>query len=139
MRNDQILNIYCDGGSRGNPGPAASAFVVQTISGKQIFQLGRYLGIATNNQAEYDAVLSALNWLSINNPQSEVVFYLDSLLVVSQLTGKYKIKNPDLKIKNLEIKHLISNFKLKILNFVYVPRTKNFSADLLVNKTLDQQ
>ncbi len=140
--NDQHLLIYCDGGSRGNPGPAASAFVVLDSNNHQIFQQGFFLGTTTNNQAEYQAVIFALQWIAkqIPNPKSQISinFYLDSELVVRQLNGIYKIKDQNLKIKNLEIKNLIKNCKLKIKNFVYVPREQNKSADLLVNQTLDQ-
>lgn len=140
------LNIYCDGGSRGNPGPAASAFIVLDEFGKIMHQQGFFLGVATNNQAEYQAVIEALKWLTTMNPQlSTLNFYLDSQLVVNQIKGIYKIKNPDLKIKNLEIQKLIArearrsrNCKLKISNFEYIPRTQNHIVDKLVNQTLDK-
>ena len=137
--NDKILNIYCDGGARGNPGPAASAFIVRDESGKILHQQGFYLGIATNNQAEYSAVLKALEWVSEKSSNSEIIFYLDSLLVVNQLKGSFKVKDPILKNENLKIKKLISNFKLQISNFVYIPRSQNFLADKIVNETLDAQ
>ena len=137
--NDKILNIYCDGGARGNPGPAASAFIVRDESGKILHQQGFYLGVATNNQAEYSAVLKALEWVSEKSSNSEIIFYLDSLLVVNQLKGSFKVKDPILKIENLKIKKLISNFKLQISNFVYIPRSQNFLADKIVNETLDAQ
>jgi len=133
------ISIYCDGGARGNPGPAASAFVVKDSSGKIIHEQGFYLGTATNNQAEYQAVIEALKWLSTMNHQlSTINFYLDSQLVVNQLKGEYKVKDPGLKIKHLEIKRLISNFKFQISNFVYVPREQNSRADFVVNQTLDK-
>lgn len=157
------LNIYCDGGARGNPGPAASAFIVKDPGGKVLHQQGFYLGIATNNQAEYQAVIEAMKWLSsFQSPPTaqdakrsfelggdlrggiEVNFYLDSELVVRQLTGIYRVKDQNLKIKKLEIDKLITreargtrNYKLKIKNFVHIPRSQNSAADLLVNKTLD--
>ena len=133
------ISIYCDGGARGNPGPAACAFVVKDSSGKIIHEQGFYLGTATNNQAEYQAVIEALKWVSALNPQpSTLNFYLDSQLVVNQLKGEYKVKDPGLKIKHLEIKRLISNFKFQISNFVYVPREQNSRADFVVNQTLDK-
>ncbi|TSC85242.1 MAG: ribonuclease HI [Microgenomates group bacterium Gr01-1014_16] len=145
--NDSILNIYCDGGARGNPGPAASAFVVKDATGKTLHQQGFYLGIATNNIAEYTAVLKAVEWIIKFQPTSEITFFLDSLLVVNQLKGVFKIKEPNLKIENLKIKKLIENCspragsrgKLQISNFIYVPREQNFFADKLVNQTLDSQ
>lgn len=138
--NDKHLLIYCDGGSRGNPGPAASAFVVLDSSGHQFFQQGFFLGETTNNQAEYQAVIEALKWLTsqVTNNQLTINFYLDSELVVRQLTGVYKIKDENLKTKHTEIKKLIANCQLLIANFAHVPREQNKPADLLVNQTLDQ-
>ncbi len=129
------MRIHTDGGARGNPGPAACAFVATDDRGRLIHQQGFYLGETTNNQAEYQAVIEALKWASTLNPQPATLnFYLDSQLVVNQLNGLFKIKDQILKIKNLEIK----NYKLKIKNFSYVPRAQNSQADLLVNQTLNQ-
>lgn len=131
------LSIFCDGGSRGNPGPAACAFLIYNQA-KLLYQQGNYLGVATNNLAEYQAVLEALKHLSTvaRTPQhfalSTTNFYLDSELVVKQLNGLYKIKDQNLKQKYLEIKKL--QFAAK---FFHIPRDKNFQADLLVNQTLD--
>lgn len=130
-----MLNIFCDGGSRGNPGPAASAFVAKDLSGTIIYQQGFYLGQTTNNQAEYQAVVEALKWLP---DSSEVNFYLDSELVVKQINGFYKVKDQNLKIKYLEVKKLLTERNLKVEKFNYIPREQNKSADLLVNKILDQ-
>lgn len=134
-----MLSVYCDGGARGNPGPAASAFVVKDASGQVIYRQGIYLGIATNNQAEYQAVIQAIKWLSANHPASPANFYLDSQLVVNQLMGRFKIKDQALKIKHLEIMKLIASHKLEIANFVYIPRAQNSIADFQVNLTLDQK
>ena len=140
--NDKILSIYCDGGSRGNPGPAASAFVVLDTNNTVVYQEGFFLGTATNNQAEYQAVIESLKWLSTMNPeptnQLTINFYLDSQLIVNQIKGLFKIKNSDLKIKNIETQKLIGNLKLGIENFIYIPREKNSQADLLVNQTLNK-
>ena len=138
--NDNILNIYCDGGSRGNPGPAASAFVVQDPNNQIIHKQGHFLGVATNNQAEYQAVIEALKYISsLNSHVSSLNFYLDSLLVVNQINGKFKIKDTQLKEKFLEIKKYLGRLEqleIRII-FSYVPRSQNSSADLLVNETLD--
>ncbi|MDP1743720.1 MAG: ribonuclease HI family protein [Candidatus Amesbacteria bacterium] len=125
--------IFTDGGSRGNPGMASCAFVVYDSQSKLIFQKGFPLGITTNNVAEYTAVLKAVEWLASG---TEAIFKLDSLLVVQQLNGIYKIK--DTKLQDLVNKILlkIENCKLKI-SFKHIPREKNIVADLLVNKTLD--
>ena|SRR3989344_7048021 len=133
------LSIFCDGGARGNPGPAAAAFVIKDETDKILHQQGFYLGVATNNQAEYSAVLKALEWVSEKSSNSEIIFYLDSLLVVNQLKGSFKVKDPILKNENLKIKKLNSKFKLQISNFVYIPRSQNFLADKIVNETLDAQ
>ena len=133
--------IYTDGGARGNPGPAACAFVATDESGAIIYQQGFYLGVTTNNQAEYQAVIEALKWLSLQTTKDQQLtanFYLDSQLVVNQLKGLFKIKDPNLKIKYLEIKKLIANSQLLIANFTYIPREQNSAADRLVNQTLDK-
>ena len=123
--------IYCDGGSRGNPGPAASAFVV-TEDGKTIFKDSKFLGIETNNIAEYTAVLLAIEWLSDKKSKGEVVINLDSQLVERQLNGFWKIKSPKLKLLADEIKS-----KAVKVKFVWNYRTKNILADDLVNEELD--
>lgn len=135
------MTIFCDGGSRGNPGPSACAFLVYH-DGKIIHQQGLYLGIGTNNQAEYQAVLEALKYLSsFIIPDSSFNFFLDSELVVNQLNGLYKIKDAKLKLKYLDIKKILSteHLALSTVNFSHIVRKKNFLADLLVNRTLDQQ
>lgn len=136
------LTIFTDGGSRGNPGLAACAFVVFDSSNSLIFQQGYKLGVTTNNVAEYTAVLKALEWLiekSGHRTQgTEVNFYLDSLLVVQQLKGVYKIK--DIKLQNLQVKiqSLISNLQ-SLISWSHIPREQNKTADLLVNQTLDAE
>jgi ribonuclease HI len=137
-----IIKVCCDGGSRGNPGKAAAAFVVEE-EGKIIFSEAKYLGIQTNNFAEYSAVLSALYWLKANKQKlkKEIIFILDSELVVKQITGAYKVKNNKLKIIFQEIKNVLESFSLmrgkqKII-FKNVSREKNKMADFLVNQKLD--
>ena len=146
------LTIYCDGGSRGNPGPAASAFVALDDN-KVIHKESKYLGIETNNVAEYAAVLFAVNWLieqyPISNIQYPIIINLDSQLVERQLNGFYKIKNEKLKKLADEIKLKIDNEvdrvnwksvtgkPLKII-FKWEYRDKNKLADSLVNDELDE-
>lgn len=138
--NDIGLEIYCDGGSRGNPGPAASAFIVFKNS-QVVHEAGFFLGPATNNQAEYTAVIRALEWLSSPSPLTSSVthikFYLDSLLVVSQLRGQYKIKNQNLLQHTNHIKQLIHALPRFQFSFNHIPRSLNSRADFLVNQTLD--
>src|SRR3989344_1482565 len=109
------ISVYTDGGSRGNPGPAACAFVIKDENQKILFWKGVYLGVATNNIAEYSAVVEAFHYLNdqITNPKTQIDFYLDSELVVKQLNGVYKIRDKDILKKVLEINDLIKNLKLK--------------------------
>ena len=106
MQKDQIT-IHTDGGSRGNPGPAACAFVVEN-SGEEIFKGAKFLGKQTNNFAEYSGVILALQWVTknfstsnLNNQpkgcQFPIIFYLDSELVVKQINGLYRVKDENLK------------------------------------------
>lgn len=137
------IRIFCDGGSRGNPGKSASAFVVEE-DGKLIYSEAKYLGNATNNLAEYTAVLSALRWLvttrldkeNIKILKKEIVFILDSELVVKQINRQYKVKNKKLKEMYLEIQNILNNRSPKIV-FKRVSREKNKIADFLVNQKLD--
>ena len=128
--------IFCDGGSRGNPGPAACAFVVQSKDGKIVYQANKFLGVATNNFAEYSAVILALEWAG-KKRFTRIKFNLDSQLVVSQLNGVYKVKSPSIQELFLITKKLLKNISGKI-TFEFIPREKNCQADLLVNQVLDE-
>lgn len=129
--------IFCDGGSRGNPGPAAYACLVTDFSGKTLYQESRAIGIATNNTAEYRGVISALKWLSKNSDsKSKVTISLDSLLVVMQLTGKYRVKSESIRSLYYEAKKIIDIIPAKVV-FEHIPREKNQKADILLNQTLD--
>ena len=133
------LIIHTDGGSRGNPGPAACAFEAR-FNGKSIGEGSLFLGNKTNNIAEYEGVILALNWFSKNKYKksiSQVVFVLDSELVVRQLTGVYKIKNIELQERASKIKMMIEDLKLDVA-FKNVPREKNKVADKLLNEELDR-
>ncbi|MFH1971478.1 MAG: ribonuclease HI family protein [Patescibacteria group bacterium] len=135
----QNLALYSDGGSRGNPGPAASAFVAEK-NGKIVFNQSKFLGIKTNNVAEYFGVVMALKWLkkySGQNQINQVFFHLDSLLIVNQLSGLFKIKSENLKKHFLEIKQLEEKISCKVI-YKHVYREKNKMADFLVNKCLDK-
>lgn len=138
---EQNLVIFTDGGSRGNPGPAACAFVVEK-DGKEIVRSAKFLGYQTNNYAEYQGVILALNWLSsqplIANYYSLITFFLDSELVVKQISGSYKVKNEVLRNLYFEVTSLLKKIKAKSV-FTYIPREKNTIADLLVNEELDKQ
>lgn len=132
------LRIYCDGASRGNPGPAAAGFLVKNEKSQIIFEQGFFLGKTTNNVAEYAAVFLALRWLLKNAPKvKKVNFYLDSQLVVNQLKGLYKIKSPALQKLALKIRALEIEFSSSII-YQAIPRQLNKLADRLVNQTLNK-
>lgn len=127
------LTIFTDGGARGNPGPAGVGVVIKS-AGKDIKKIGRYIGETTNNQAEYKAVILALEEAKKLKAQ-ELDFYLDSELVVKQLNRQYKVKDPDLAPLFLEIWNLST--ALKKITYTYIPREQNKEADKLVNEAID--
>lgn len=131
-----MIEVYCDGGARGNPGPAAYGFVVK-IEGQTIKREGKTIGIATNNFAEYTAVIAALKWLAQDHKGEDLNFFLDSKLVVLQLSGLYKIKSTRLRNLIFEIKAQENQFGQ--IRYNYIPREKNKEADKLVNLALDQK
>jgi lactoylglutathione lyase len=134
----QQLKLFSDGGARGNPGPAAIAFVAQNALGQTIKTDTCYVGVRTNNQAEYEALLLALNYAAEQKAQ-EVTCHIDSELVAKQLNGQYSVKNAELQQLNQKVKALKASFKK--IAFVNVPREHPQIqwADSLVNKTLDAQ
>lgn len=135
MQND-TFTIFTDGGSRGNPGSSACAFVIKDTNQQTVFQQGQFLGIGTNNQAEYSAVLLALEYCSTLSPRPRYInFFLDSELVVKQLLGLYRIKDYQLQELAKSIRKHLSQFSV---TFTHIPRSLNITADLLVNKVLDQ-
>jgi len=131
-----MLQIFCDGGARGNPGPAAYGFVVKA-GGKIIKESGSYIGVTTNNTAEYTAIVEALKWLSADHSGSNLVFYLDSQLAASQLNGIFKVKNAKIRELIMAVRVLESNFKGII--YKHIRREQNKEADRLVNEALDGQ
>lgn len=139
MKKD-VLTVHSDGGSRGNPGPAACAFVFEQDS-KILAENSKFLGNATNNVAEYSGVLLFLKWIESQQnkgfDKTKIVFYMDSELVVNQLNGVYKIKNQTLKQLATNVKKKILENKLDI-KFVSVLRANNKMADRLVNQELDK-
>ncbi len=137
MKLPSKLVIFGDGGSRGNPGEAAYGFAVFDEEGKNIYGEGKRLGIATNNVAEYSAVINALRWVLENDPSVSLIhFKLDSLLVASQMAGKFKIKHPSMKELFITAKRLEGELSAQII-YSQIPRIQNTAADTLVNKALD--
>ena len=130
--------LYSDGGARGNPGPAAIAYLAVTETGQVIKADSRSIGIHTNNQAEYNALIAGLEF-AIAIKIQEVVCHLDSELVAKQLTGEYSVKNFELQKLWRKAQDLKRCFKK--ISFVNVPRTNPYieKADALVNKTLDEK
>ncbi len=129
------LKLYTDGGSRGNPGHAAFGFVVYSGAGKVLEKCGNYLGVTTNNQAEYKGLIAGLEWILNHKPDSEVNIFMDSLLIVSQIKGEYKVKHPEIIPLYRQVISLAS--RLPKYSISYVPRAQNAVADALVNEALD--
>lgn len=124
--------IHSDGGSRGNPGPAAIGVVVE-LPHKKI-EIGERIGVATNNVAEYRAIIRGLEEVQ-KNKVTEVECYLDSELVVRQIKGEYRIK--DSKMVELASQVFALRDTFDFIVFYSIPREKNKAADKLVNKALD--
>lgn len=135
----KTLSIFTDGGSRGNPGPAALGVVI-LAGDKVLHRIGKTLGITTNNVAEYSAILEALTWVEHNRELigdiSGINFFMDSLLACQQLKGIYRIKQPHLQELMIKIRKIELNLRLKI-TYTHVPREKNKEADKMVNLALD--
>lgn len=127
--------IYSDGGSRGNPGASAAAFVIMNSEREVLDKGGAYLGITNNNQAEYQGVLLGLE-RALELGYRDIEYRIDSMLVVNQLKGLYAIKNRELWPINERINELVKEFKS--VKFTHVPRELNHVADALVNKLLDE-
>jgi ribonuclease HI len=127
--------MYGDGGSRGNPGPAASGVVLFDEVGEVIAEASRFLGTQTNNYAEYTAIIIGLE-LAVAHDIDELLVRLDSELAVKQLKGEYRVKNEVLARLYLRVIDLSHDFKS--IKFEHVRREKNKHADALVNKALDE-
>lgn len=136
------FTLYADGGSRGNPGPAGAGAVVFDQSGKRVVEVADYLGVATNNIAEYEAVLRGLKKLVAEYPEgyfkhAAVTVKMDSKLVIEQMRGGYKVRHPNLVPRYLEIRNLIAREFSKV-EFLHVPRAQNADADALANRAMDK-
>lgn len=131
------VTLFSDGGARGNPGPAAIGGVIMrdgTEDGEVLEEFSSYIGRATNNQAEYQALLAGLDRARKHTDEA-VVCVLDSELLVKQLTGEYRIKSPELKKLAHQVKHLEESFASVSYRHTY--REGNKRADALVNEALD--
>ena len=134
------LIIYTDGASRGNPGPASYGFTISGENGKLLHEEGEYIGKATNNVAEYTAVIAALKLVKGKYAKHfplEIKLFADSKLLAEQLSGSYKIKHPNLKPLFDQIKVL--ELEIGDISYTHIPRGKNAEADRLANKALDNR
>lgn len=133
--------IFTDGGARGNPGPAAIGVIIKNQSGKTIKSYGEAIGAATNNEAEYRALVFALQKIKAlfgkeRSKKAVIEVYMDSELVVNQLNGVYKIEEERLFPLFIKVWNLKTDFYS--VNFQHVPREKNKEADRKVNEALDK-
>jgi len=129
------VQLYADGGSRGNPGPSASGYVLMDMSGRIVLKAGEYLGVTTNNQAEYQALKLGLEHALQDFHSRDMHVYMDSMLVVNQMKGIFKIKNRDLWPIHNACVELAKKFDK--ISFDHVPRELNKLADEEVNKAMD--
>ena len=130
------MQLYCDGGSRGNPGPSACGYVLLDMQGQVITENGLALGITTNNQAEYSSLKLGLE-AALAKKATVLHVYMDSMLVVGQMRGTYKVRNTDLAPLHQAAQELAGKFSK--ITFTHVPRERNRRADAMVNEVLNAQ
>ena len=136
------ITIYTDGGARGNPGPAGIGAVILDERGKRLKEISKYIGETTNNIAEYEALIAALHaakeifGAKLRDMKIEVC--MDSELIVRQMNGIYKVKEPSLKERFAKVAHIRLEHAPNIL-FTHVRREKNKEADALVNAAIDKE
>ncbi|WP_296631909.1 bifunctional RNase H/acid phosphatase [Rhodoluna sp.] len=133
----QNLIIEADGGSRGNPGPAGSgAVVIDADTGLVIAEIARFIGVATNNVAEYVALQAGLEAAFAINAEARVLVRMDSKLVIEQMSGGWKIKHPDMIQLGAQVQKLVAG---KVVRWMWIPREDNSKADALANKAMDDR
>lgn len=125
--------LYADGGSRGNPGEAAFGAVISE-DGKVVVELSERIGVATNNVAEYSGLVAGLQAINRLDPEAQVLVRMDSKLIVEQMSGKWKIKNPEMKKMALKARDA---HPANLITYEWIPREMNSDADALVNRALD--
>jgi ribonuclease HI len=131
----KVLRLFTDGAARGNPGPSGLGLVIEDSQGLRLWGGCRYIGLATNNQAEYLALIEGLRTVARWKPDRLEV-YLDSQLVVEQMNGRYKVKNPDLRPLHQQALALLGDFPEATV--AHVPREENRGADALANRAIDE-
>lgn len=134
--NLEAAKLFTDGGSRGNPGPAATGVAILDMEDNVVKKSGRYIGETTNNQAEYQALEEGID-IALSMSIKNLDVYMDSLLIVNQMKGLYKVKNVDLQPIYTSIKSKLNSFEK--VSFTHVPRALNKIADSLVNEALDNR
>jgi ribonuclease HI len=128
--------VYTDGAARGNPGPAAVGIVVEDETGRTIYEASRRIGVRTNNEAEYLALIAALHYLKESRVTS-ADFHLDSELVVRQVLGQYRVKEPRLQSLHGQVVMLLNAVPTRTIR--HIPRSRNARADELANEALDAE
>ena len=127
--------ITADGGSRGNPGKAAYGAVVYE-NDKVIKEVGAFIGIASNNVAEYEGLIAGLAAVNQIDPTATILVKMDSKLVVEQMSGRWKVKHPDMKAL---VKKAFATHDPKLVAYQWIPREENSHADSILNDVLDSQ
>lgn len=135
-RNVQRVRVYSDGAARGNPGPAGAGAVLVSPTGQVVERLAKYLGVQTNNFAEYTALIIGLQ-RAYELGVSEVEVFADSELMIRQLSGRYQVKSPSLKPLHEQARNLLNQFDR--VKLVHVPREMNAAADEMSNKAIDER
>ncbi len=130
----ESVQIYIDGAARGNPGESGIGILIKDEAGKTR-EIEKYLGTRTNNQAEYTALITALE-SSKEHRSKTIHIYTDSLLLANQMNGLWKVKHPEIAILNKKAKELLKNFKHVTIR--HIPREKNKEADRLANRAIDE-
>ncbi|CAN5868567.1 hypothetical protein BH23ACT12_BH23ACT12_03610 [soil metagenome] len=130
------FRLFTDGGARGNPGPAGIGVVLESPDGEALEEIARGIGWATNNVAEYEALIIGLQAARVH-AATDLEVFLDSTLVIEQMKGNYKVKSPRLKTLHDRARSLAQEFTR--ISFTSVPRAQNKHADRLSNLGMDQQ
>ena len=135
------FTIFADGGARGNPGPSGAGAVVRNAQGKTVAGVSKFLGHQTNNFAEYEAVILAFEEIAKLVPQAkrkdtEIMVKMDSMLVVKQMMGEWKVKHPNMKPQHARLRALEEKFGK--VSFAHIYREENADADALANEAMDR-
>ncbi len=135
MKDQQELDLYVDGASRGNPGKAGIGIVIKDREGRKVVEKGRYIGETTNNVAEYSALISGIQEV-LRLGTKKVRIFSDSQLLVRQLKGEYKVRKAHLQRLHSRVSRLLQG--LEGYDIIYIPREENKEADRLANKAIDR-